>query len=112
MPDLIPPPPIEAPTAPTFTAATHPSYVRTLFLGPDGLRPGWGLAFFVLTFLALQNVVVRLAYARDFGAGGLWTQLLEESGVFLAAVVPTLILAQVERRPWGSYGLPLRQAFG
>jgi hypothetical protein len=112
MPDLVPNHDAAPSSTPTFAAATHPSYVRTLFLGPDGLRPGWGLAFFVLTFLALQNLAVRFAYARDFGGSGLWSMLLEESGVFLAAVIPTLILAQVERRPWGYYGLPLRQLFG
>jgi hypothetical protein len=62
--------------------------------------------------MALQNLAVRFAYSRDFGASGLWSMLLEETGVFLAAVIPTLILAQVERRPWGSYGLPPRQLFG
>jgi membrane protease YdiL (CAAX protease family) len=38
--------------------------------------------------------------------------MLEEFGVFVAAVVPALVLARVENRPWGAYGLPGRQAFG
>jgi CAAX protease family protein len=113
MNDLIPTPQIEPPQAtPTFAAATQPSYVRTLFLGPDGLRPGWGLAFFVLTFYLLQPIAVRIAWAHDFGASGLWSMLLEELGVFVAALLPTLVLAQVEHRSWGIYGLPLRQLFG
>jgi membrane protease YdiL (CAAX protease family) len=113
MNDLIPTPQIDAPQdAPTFAAATQPSYVRTLFLGPDGLRAGWGLAFFVLTFLPLQLAAVRIAWVHDFGASGLWSMLLEEAGVFVAAVIPTVVLARVERRSWGIYGLPLRQLFG
>ena len=83
-----------------------------MFLGPDGLRPGWGLAFYVTAFLLLQQLAVALAWAHDFGAGGLWSMLLEEFGNLIAAVVPSLVLARVERRKWGAYGLPNKQAFG
>ncbi len=38
--------------------------------------------------------------------------MLEEFGVLVAAVVPALVLARVERRTWGAYGLPGRLAFG
>ena len=100
------------PIEPAFAIATAPSYVDTLFWGPDGLRPGWGLAFYGIAFLALQWLVSRLASAQDLGAGGLWSMLLEKVGDFLAAVLPALILARVERRPWGAYGLPVNQAFG
>ena len=99
-------------TNPTFAAATAPSYVDTLFWGPDGLRPGWGLAFYSLAFLALQSLAARLASARDLGDSGLWSMLFEEIGNLLAAAVPALVLARIERRPWGVYGLPLKQAFG
>jgi len=30
---------------PDFAAAVQPSYLRTVFLGPEGLRAGWGFAF-------------------------------------------------------------------
>ena len=63
-------------------------------------------------FLLLQKVAVDLAWAHDFGAGGLWSMMLEEFGNLVAAVIPALILARVERRPWRVYGLPGRQAFG
>jgi hypothetical protein len=38
--------------------------------------------------------------------------MLEEFAVLVAAVVPAIVLARVERRPWGAYGLPLRRALG
>ena len=38
--------------------------------------------------------------------------MLEEFGLFCAAVTPALLLARVERRTWGVYGLPGRAAFG
>lgn len=97
---------------PTFAAASGPSYARTLFLGPDGLRAGWGLAFYVGIFLALQRFVAPLAGMHDFGASGLWNMALEELGNLVAAVIPAVVLAQVERRPWRVFGLPGRGAFG
>src|ERR1700683_2759912 len=98
--------------APDFSAAVQPSYVRTVFLDPEGLRAGWGLAFYVAMFYPLQFVASRWAWSHDRGANGLWSMMLEEFGVLVAAVIPALILARVERRRWGVYGLPGRQAFG
>jgi uncharacterized protein len=102
-----------APTpVPDFAAAVQPSYVRTVFLGPEGLRAGWGLAFYVTMFYPLQFVASRWAGSLELGASGLWSMMLEEFGVLVAAVVPALVLARVERRTWGVYGLPARQGFG
>lgn len=97
---------------PAFAAVTAPSYAYTLFWGPDGLRPGWGFGFYVAAFLLLQAIAVQLAWVRDLGDSGLWSKLLEEIGNFLAASIPALALARIERRPWGAYGLPVRQALG
>jgi membrane protease YdiL (CAAX protease family) len=52
-----------------------------------------------------------LASLRDFGASGLWAMMLGEFGSLIAAVIPALVLARVERRPWNVYGLPGKQAF-
>src|SRR6266852_8364712 len=92
----------EAPhgAAPDFSAAVQPSYVRTVFFGPDGLRAGWGLAFYVAVFYPLQFVVSRWAGSFDLGASGLWSMMLEEFGLVLAAVVPAVILGRIEGRPW------------
>ena len=98
--------------APNLAAAVQPSYVRTVFLGPDGLRPGWGFAFYVLMFYVLQFVITRWIGSLDLGGNGLWVMMLDEFGIFVAAVLPSLVLARVEGRRWGEYGLPLRKAFG
>jgi membrane protease YdiL (CAAX protease family) len=104
--------PQAVPRAPDFSVATQPSYARTLFLGSEGLRPGWGIAFYVGTFFLLQKLVVQWAWAHDFGVGGLWSMTLEEFGDLVAAVIVGLVLARVEHRPWRAYGLPARQVFG
>jgi len=101
-----------SPRGPKFAAASEPSYAHTLFFGPDGLRPGWGFAFYVVIFLTIQKFAVELAAAHDFGYSGLWSRMLEEFGDFVAAVVPAVVLVRVERRSWSVYGLPGRQAFG
>jgi len=98
--------------APEFAAAVQPSYVWTVFFDGDGLRPGWGLVFYLAMFYPLEYVAGRWAGSVDLGASGLWSMMLEEFGVFVAAVVPAVVLARVENRPWGAYGLPRRGAFG
>ena len=104
--------PATGPSAPQFDVASQPSYARTLFFGPDGLRPGWGLAFYALAFFLLQRFVVELAWMRDLGSSSLWSMMLEELGDFAAAAIPAIVLARIERRPWKSYGLPGAQIFG
>ena len=96
--------------APAFAAATQPSYTRTLFLGPEGLRAGWGLLFYVLMFYLLQRLAGGFADALNLGS--LRTMMLEEFGTLVAAVVPAVVLSKIERRPWDTYGLPLQRAFG
>ncbi len=99
-----------ATSAPTFAAAAQPSYAHTLFMGPGGLRPGWGITFYLLMFYGLQRMVGL--WSESWKLGELRSTMLEELGSMLAAIIPSLILARVERRPWRSYGLPLRNAFG
>jgi membrane protease YdiL (CAAX protease family) len=97
---------------PTPDFAVQPSYARTLFLGPNGLKPGWGLAFYLALYYPLQLEARVWAWSFNLGADGLWTMMLAEAGVLLAATLPAVLLARVERRPWGVYGLPGRGAFG
>jgi len=97
--------------APGFAIASQPSYLRTLFLGPDGLRPGWGIAFYFLMYYVLRRILVERVALFDFGASGLWSMLLAEMASVVAAVLPAVVLGRIERRPWSSYGLPLRNAF-
>jgi CAAX protease family protein len=92
--------------------AVGPSYVWTVFFGPEGLRAGWGLAFYVAMYYLLQFVADRWAGSVQLGGEGLWSMMLEEFAILVAAVVPALLLWRVEGRAWGSYGLPGRIAFG
>ena len=66
----------------------------------------------MIAFLFLQQVAVQAAWARDLGYSGLWSDLLEKIGNFLAAAIPAVVLSRIEHRPWSAYGLPLKKAFG
>jgi len=110
-----PPPPDQSPssdpplpTPPSFSSAAQP-YTRTLFLGPDGLRPGWGLLFYVMLFYVFEQFLGGMA-AATIPHHALWSQLLDKFTDALAALIPALILFKVERRPWPSYGLSLKHA--
>ncbi len=99
-------------TTPQFAVAGQPSYARTLFFDVQGLRPGWGFAFYVVSFVVLQQIAVQLAWMHDFRDSGLWSMLLEEVGDLIAAIVPAIILMRIEHRRWGAYGLPGKGGFG
>ncbi|HVI10034.1 MAG TPA: type II CAAX endopeptidase family protein [Candidatus Binatia bacterium] len=102
--------PHDMPPVPEFKPALQPSYARTLFYGPEGLRPGWGLAFYSLLFYGLQLAAVRWVGTLHWGI--LWSMTLEECGVLIAALAPAFLMARVEKRKFGSYGLPLNGALG
>jgi hypothetical protein len=101
-----------AKSAPDFSAASQTSYARTLFLGSEGLRPGWGCFFYFAMYYPLRRLLVGLVSSHDFGASGLWFMMLAECACLAAALIPAVVLWRVERRPWRVYGLPVRQALG
>ncbi len=80
-----------------------------VFFGAGGLRLGWSIALYWVMFGVIAAVENWLADSLQLGK--LWSQMFGELGALVAAVIPALVLARIERRPWGDYGLPLRQAF-
>lgn len=109
-----------ASTTPTVTepSASGSSAAKKIFIGPYGLRAGWRLAIFALIVMAL-SLAVRII-ARAFGAqpGRQTLTSLTPIGVsifagsgFLLFLVATLIMAKIEGRKFGQYGLPWSQAF-
>jgi len=110
---MIPP---EVPSGPP--AEQVPAHERyTVFHGPNGIRAGWR----VLTYLAISAV---LFFVLLSGIGLIarsryltFTQLtplgtgISEGFLFLLAAISALIMARIERRRFGVYGLPARSAF-
>ena len=98
---------------PAAALAPPPRFVYVLFLGPEGLRAGWRF----LLYLAMGGFVfwllvltLRLMVPRRIGF--LWGQMITELVLLVAALLPALVMARIEGRPFGVYGLPRRGAFG
>lgn len=98
-----------------------PPGVKSIFIGPTGLRAGWRLLIFaVLVFVLLASfLLIRNGGIQGFkeayrSEGKITvTPLLiggSEGGAFLLVCVATLIMGKIERRKFSEYGLPLRQA--
>ncbi len=116
------PPLVETPEPP----ANKVSAWRYIFLGPNGLRPGWGLLFFVLIFLALGaalNLTIRklhpvpvktAAQIKAQAAAGATprSMLIGEGSAFALVALTTWIMSRIERRPVGRYGFGGRRKAG
>ncbi len=90
--------------------------IRNLFLGPQGLRAGWGLLIYVVLFNAMGGllfwVLQRVFKIPDNPP---WTSGLilgGEAVQLVFALVATAILGRIEKRSFAAYGVALRAAFG
>lgn len=99
-------------------APAGPSKLRQVFIGPDGLRPGWGLAIFIaLTFGVIQGLAVAASHlhllpkdaAAETNVSPAFA-FFSEAVPFLAILLVTWIMSKIERRPHASYGLGSRRA--
>jgi membrane protease YdiL (CAAX protease family) len=109
-PSVIPPATVSGSTLVPHT----PVEVRVLkiFVGPDGLRPIWRLAFYLIAFRALRFCLGAFIYYGWPDTGILWLQLVVELGLAIAVLAPAWAMSRLEHRRFGCYGLPLRHAFG
>ncbi len=85
----------------------RPSPRRRIFFGGDGLRPGWGLALYLVMFVTVLGIGGWLT--ESMAVGRLRGQLISETVFLIAAVVPGLAMARIEKRSFGVYGLPMRR---
>ncbi len=109
-----PVPEIESPRSePDFIAKSDVSLGGSVFLGPEGLRPGWRLVVYLGMAYFLAQI---LGYVAGFiplhGNRPLWEIAITQSVLVLAVVLPALVMGRIERRSFGEFGLPLRNAFG
>lgn len=108
------PTPIPEPvSAPPPAAPEKPSAIRRVFVGPGGIRAGWRLLMYLLMTIMLGFAFRFVLQGwRPSGAAQLWAGLVGEVVALTTAVIPALIMARVEKRAFGSYGLPVSKAFG
>jgi uncharacterized protein len=117
---------------PPAPPARDPNWI---WIGPDGLRAGWGIAIYIILVVALGlavTSVVRLATkhsnsskaAVTSGAATVQTSkpdpaaqpktavpssaktdILQEGSILLIVLLATWIMSKIEKRPFGQYGL-------
>jgi len=103
-------------------AATQPSAMRNIFMGPSGIRAGWRLLLFILFWMAcvqaegfvLHHIpaVVTWHKAQDMNVMTPALTIFSEFITLFALVVATLLMTLIEKRTYADYYLPLNQAFG
>jgi uncharacterized protein len=85
------------------------TWLREVFVGGGGLRSGWSCALYLGMFALI--VAIGNWWAASLQLGELWSQMFGEFGLLVSAIIPALVMKRIEGRPWGAYGLPLREAF-
>lgn len=105
----------ESSSTPSFSAPPPEGLATTIFVDQHGLRSGWSLLLYAVFFLTLGYVAQILVLQ----IGGLTSDprspvfvALEDLMSFGCAYVAATVMARLELRPVGVYGLPLREAFG
>jgi membrane protease YdiL (CAAX protease family) len=110
-------------TAPAAVPGEESGF-RKVFLGPNGIRAGWRLLLFLILCVPFQILIIQHALrlipgfaelAKAVQAGGPLTpyfQVILESAAILVVFLPAGIMSRIEKRPFGTYGIPLRGAFG
>jgi len=83
-----------------------PERWHRVFRSEQGLRPGWGLVLYIALFLAFFNL--GRPVLRSVLHGGLWALPAGEARGLVAAILAGLVLARIEGRRFGEFGLPLR----
>lgn len=99
---------VSANHAPLTDAPEPPPLLRRVFVGGDGLRAGWSFTFYV--GLGASVFVVWGWLTGSLHLGDLWSQMIGEFGLLVAAVVPALVMGRIEGRGWDAFGLPMRRA--
>jgi len=105
------------------TVGPGPDGSRKIFIGPNGIRAGWRLVLFLVFLVGLQLLLVQFglrkipaarAIAKSSTAGTLTAQfqiMIEGAGI-IVVLLAAAIMSRIERKPFGTYGLSLRSAFG
>jgi membrane protease YdiL (CAAX protease family) len=96
----------------TITPSPFEQRVHKIFIGPDGVRPVWRFALYLILYRALYFALQIFIYYALPDMGQLRLQAVAYVGLAVVALAAAVIMARIENRPFSSYGLPLSNAFG
>jgi uncharacterized protein len=93
--------------------------LKSVFIGPDGLRHGWRFLLFATAIVLIgsfvEEPVIGFLAAKlhvDENVLSAATIMLGDTVDLIAVLLVTFVIASFERRRIDSYGLPIGQAFG
>ena len=88
--------------------------MKTIFVGPLGIRAGWRFAIFVFLLFGFSKLFFWCLTTLFHYQEHVWWYpadfLLEGMLSFGAALLAAFVMSKVERRPFPEYGLPWRTA--
>lgn len=107
------------------TSPPSPPPPNTLFRGPNGIRAGWLVLIFLILIVSIAIVfAIPFALMSVLNKGGDQSLVgiavsgltplglsISEGVLFVIPSIAALIMARIERRKYGQYGLPARFAF-
>jgi membrane protease YdiL (CAAX protease family) len=108
--------PLQDPSpTPRFQAPPREGILSKIFLNDKGMRGGWRLLIYA-AFVAVLGfgggLVLRQFVRPSHGVFSPGFMFIQEAFSFSVIFAAAVIMAQVERRSVGVYGLPIRGAFG
>src|SRR5215469_5444444 len=101
---------------PAPPALPRRSLIYRVFVGPRGVRAGWKVLIFFLLFAIISIAflpIIKLMPKVPHGAPippslGLVNEFFGMASVLIATA---LMAKLIDRKPWGYFGIPLRNAF-
>lgn len=89
--------------------------MKTIFVGPQGIRAGWRFAIFVFLLFGFSKLFfwfLTMLFHYQEHTGWFPTDFLLDGALsFGAALLAAGIMSKLERRPFREYGLPWRPMF-
>ncbi len=83
------------------------------FLGPDGLRSGWSFPLYIAIGFTLMMAGRYLLHPLVHQLSAtVWKYMVQEGLIMTCAILPAVAMSRIEKRPFGTYGLPGSGAFG
>ncbi|HXY11800.1 MAG TPA: type II CAAX endopeptidase family protein [Terriglobales bacterium] len=100
----------ESPSLLPASSSTSRQPTHPIFLGQDGLRPGWRIFLYlgmgIFLYLILSSLEPLISAQ---GAGWLWRSMFLQAVLVLSGLLPAYVMATIEQCPFASYGFPLRK---
>jgi hypothetical protein len=104
---------VSAPHAPAETrreSALSPLFA--VFLGPEGPYPATRWLLYIAMGFVVLGLLNSVLYALRPARVPVWWDMVGEIRLMLAAILPAFVMARIEGRQFGDFGLPARGAFG